>query len=105
MRAISTSKSGWPHALAGADRYDLVRGSLGLLNSSGGNYTTATQACLANDQAAANYTDSALPPPGGGFFYLVRGTSCGGAGTYDSGAASQIGGRDAEIAASASACP
>jgi hypothetical protein len=92
-------------ALAGADRYDVVRGSLTLLGSSGGNFTTATQACLANDQAGVSFLDATLPAAGDGFFYLVRGISCGGAGTYDSGAVSQVGSRDAEIAASASACP
>ena len=92
-------------ALTGADTYDLVRGSLTLLNSSGGDYTTATQACLANDLAGTSFTDATVPALGGGFFYLVRGVSCGGAGTYDSGAASQVGSRDAEINASANACP
>ena len=92
-------------ALNGADRYDLVRGSLALLGSSGGNFTTATQSCLANDQAGVSFPDATPPAVGDGFFYLVRGISCGGTGTYDSGAASQVGSRDAEIAASANACP
>jgi len=92
-------------AVGGADRYDLVRGSLTLLNSSGGNFTTALQACLVNDQAGLSFGDGTQPPAGSGFFYLVRGTSCGGAGTYDSVGGNQVGSRDAEIAASASACP
>jgi hypothetical protein len=60
---------------------------------------------VAASPLAAAIVDATLPPPGGGFWYLVRGLSCGGPGTYDSGAASQIGSRDAEIAASANACP
>ncbi|HEV8202500.1 MAG TPA: hypothetical protein VGS03_21010 [Candidatus Polarisedimenticolia bacterium] len=91
--------------VGGADRYDLVRGSLTLLNASGGNFTTAVQACLANDQVGTSFTDATQPPAGSGFFYLVRGTSCGGAGTYDSVGGNQVGSRDAEIAASANACP
>jgi hypothetical protein len=92
-------------AVAGADTYDLVRGSLDLLASSGGNFTTATQACLANDQTGVSFPDSASPAVGSGFWYLVRGTSCGGPGTYDSVGGAQVGSRDAEINAAASHCP
>jgi len=92
-------------AVAGADAYDLVRGSLSLLNSSGGNFTTSLQACLADDQAGLGFVDTALPPVGNGFWYLVRGLSCGGAGTYDSVGGNQVGSRDAEIAASPGSCP
>ena len=92
-------------AIAGADTYDLVRGSLGLLGSSGGNFTTSLQACVVNDLAATSFPDATPAPVGNGFYYLVRGASCGGAGTYDEGGGSQVGSRDAEIAASASNCP
>ena len=92
-------------AVAGADAYDLVRGSLTLLNSSGGNFTTSLQACLANDQAGVGFVDGALPQVGSGFWYLVRGVSCGGAGTYDSVGGNQVGSRDAEVAASPGSCP
>jgi len=108
--SVTVSKSGtaarvsWS-ALAGADSYDLVRGGLVLLRSSGGNFTTSTGACLANDAAATSYDDAATPPAADGYWYLVRGSSCGGPGTYDSGAPRQQGSRDDEIAASASACP
>jgi hypothetical protein len=44
-------------------------------------------------------------PAGQGFWYLVRAESCGGNASYNSGSPSQIGSRDAEIAASANACP
>jgi hypothetical protein len=92
-------------AITGADTYDLVRGSLSLLSGSGGDFTISTQACLVNDQAGVSFVDPAVPPPGSGYWYLVRGVSCGGAGTYDSGAGSQVGSRDAEINASANSCP
>ena len=92
-------------AITGADTYDLVRGSLSLLASSGGNFTTSLQACVANDQATTSVVDGAQPTVGSGFYYLVRGASCGGAGTYDTVGGNQVGSRDAEIAAAASHCP
>lgn len=92
-------------AVPAAAAYDLVRGSLGQLLGSGGDFTISTQACLANDQVATSYLDPATPPVGNGFWYLVRGLSCGGAGTYDSIGGSQIGSRDSEINASPNSCP
>ena len=62
-------------------------------------------ACLANDQAGASYVDSSVPAAANGFWYLVRGVSCGGPGTYDTIDPSQIGNRDAEINASSNRCP
>lgn len=100
----SSSRLTWS-ALAGASSYDIVRGSLGILASSHGNFTMATQACIANNLAVTTLLDNTGAPAGGGIWYLVRGSNCGGAGTYDSGALSQSGARDAEIQASAGACP
>jgi N-acetylneuraminic acid mutarotase len=92
-------------AVPAAVAYDVVRGGLNLLRSSGGNFTTATQACLANDQAATSVFDPSAPPVADGFWYLLRGLSCGGAGTYNETVGSQIGSRDSEISASANSCP
>ena len=92
-------------AVPAAAAYDVVRGGLNLLRSSGGNFTTSTQSCLANDQVATSVSDSTTPAAGDGFWYLLRGLSCGGAGTYDEGVGSQIGARDSEIGAAASRCP
>jgi hypothetical protein len=94
----------WP-AAAGATSYDVVKGSLVTLRLSGGDFTTATTSCLADDTAATTATDSDPLGPGEGVWHLVRAANCGGAGTYDSGAPQQSGSRNAEIAASASACP
>lgn len=83
--------------------YDVVRGDLGLLRSSGGDFTLATVDCVANDHGEAS---SATPDPqltGEAFWFLVR--SADAAGIYDSGASSQVGQRDVEIAASGVACP
>jgi N-acetylneuraminic acid mutarotase len=87
-----------------ADRYDLVRGDLATLRSSGGSFTTSTTACLANDTASLTLADAA-PAPSTGFWYLVRGAIGTAIGSYDDGAASQSGSRDAEIAAAATTCP
>jgi N-acetylneuraminic acid mutarotase len=85
--------------------FDLVRGALNQLRSSGGDFTSATQACLGNDQVATSYLDAVEPVGGDGFWYLVRGVSCGGAGTYNESAGSQVGSRDSEINASPNSCP
>jgi N-acetylneuraminic acid mutarotase len=92
-------------ALTSATGYDLVRGGLLLLRASGGDFAAATQACVANDTPDTTLPDAAVPAAGDGFWFLVRGTSCGGNGTYDSGAPGQAGSRDAGIDASAGACP
>jgi len=92
-------------ALAGAGAYDLVRGDLATLRATGGDFTASTLDCLAGGLGSAAYPFSANPSPGEGFWFLVRGINCAGDGSYDSGAASQIGTRDSEIAGSAGACP
>jgi len=92
--------------VSAAAAYDVVRGGLNQLRSSAGNFTTSTQACLSNDQTATSYLDTSAPPPAGdGSWYLLRGLSCGGPGTYDETAGSQSGSRDAEINASSNTCP
>lgn len=57
--------------------FDLAKGDLGLLRSSGGNFTGAT--CLLNNVTATTTTDPADPAAGGGAYYLMR---CHG-GTWD----------------------
>jgi hypothetical protein len=91
--------------ITGANGYDVVRGSLGILASSHGNFALATAACLGNDLTSTSVSDPAVPATGQGTWYLVRGENCAGPGTFDSGAASQVGSRDAEILASGHACP
>jgi hypothetical protein len=92
-------------AVPAAAAYDLVRGVANELQLSLGNFTTSTRACLANDQVAMSRIDTAQPPTGNAFWYLVRGVSCGGAGTYNETGGSQVGSRDAEINASTNSCP
>jgi glucose/arabinose dehydrogenase len=91
-------------SVAGASNYDIVRGGIQQLASSG--LTAAVQLCLGSGMAGTTHApDPTMPPIGKGFWYLVRANNCGVHGTWDSGAASQIAPRDAAINASPFACP
>ena len=87
-----------------ATGYDLMRGLSSLLSSSRGNYTNATQQCLANDQPGTAYVESDTPPPG-----RATGTSC----AHElrrprdvrRARDGLVAPRDAEINASPNACP
>jgi hypothetical protein len=94
----------WWGSVGGAAAYDVVRGSLGALRSTVGNYAdpTATQICLANDRADTYWVHNEVLASGQAAWYLVRRTP---GGTYDEGSPSQSGTRDAEIAASGNGCP
>ena len=74
------------------------------LRSTGGNFAspTVTQLCLANNRTGTDWVHTDTPPAGQGVWYLVRSQP---GGSYDSGASSQSGSRDPEIAASGNACP
>jgi hypothetical protein len=85
--------------------YDVQRGLLSTLRATGGDFTAATESCSANNLAGTSISDSTPAPTGDGFWYLSRGASCGGAGSYNDGSPSQSGGRDLEIAVSPAACP
>jgi hypothetical protein len=114
----STSGMGgvvWSWSSGGAAAFDLVHGDLQVLRSTDGDFAAALdalpggeQACLANNTSALSLTDSyGSPAPGSGTFTLLRpvSTSCPAEGTHDEGLPSQLGSRDAGIAASSSACP
>ena len=92
-------------ALSGATTYDVVQGGLFALRSTNGNFQSSTQACVANDTPGTSFATGATPSVGDGYWFLVRGSNCGGAGTYDSGATKQVGSRDAGINASGNGCP
>jgi spore coat protein A len=94
----------WWSSIPGATSFDVVRGSLNQLRASAGNFASpvVTQLCLANNQVSTFWVHTEAPAPGEGIWYLVRAVP---GGTYDSGAASQTGPRDAEIAASGNGCP
>ncbi len=94
----------WWGAVGGASGYDVVRGRLSFLHSTMGNFASpqTTTGCLTDNAAGTFLADPTTPPVGEGWWYLVRSQP---GGTYDSGAASQLGLRDAEIAASGNGCP
>jgi len=91
--------------VANATGYDVVRGLLSTLHSSGGNFTTSTIACVQDDTSQSQFTICDTPPAGDGSWYLARPNNCGGKGTYDSLAASQVAPRGSQIAPSSAACP
>ncbi len=99
-----TAVLGWG-ALPEATGYDVVRGDVGILLGTGGDFASSIQGCLANDLGESALVLSGSPAKGAGFFYLVRGINCGGPGTYDSGDPAQVGSRDAEVDASTLSCP
>ena len=88
-----------------ADWYEVVRGNLATLRSSGGDYTAAADSCAADNENSTSVLIAGDPLPGDGFWYLVRATNCRGKGTYDAVGSAQIGARDAEIVAGANDCP
>ncbi len=93
-------------SLPGASFYDLVGGKLSTLKSSGGNFTISTDRCVSGKRTTTSAPETGQAPSvGDGVWFLVRGANCKGRGTYDSGAPSQVGSRDAEIAASLRSCP
>ncbi len=85
--------------------YDVVRGNLGLLRASHGDFTTSLLACAANDSPTTQADSPDTPSGGAGFYYLVRAVRGAQSGTYDETGAGQAGPRDAKIAASSVACP
>lgn len=89
-----------PHAVS----YDVVRGRLLVLQSTGGDFGEATIYCLAEDTTATSIADPAAPPPGRVRFYLVRANTGSGSGTYDSGGETQHADRDAGIADAVNVC-
>ena len=92
-------------SVPGATAYDALRGDLGALQSSGGNFAISTAACLGNDLTVPPAMDGTSVAAGGGFWYLMRPSNCGGPGSYESGTLSQVGLRNPEIESSPAHCP
>ena len=59
--------------LAGSGAVDVIRGDLGALRSSGGQFNGTVEACLGNDLSVSTVTDATAPGPGAAKYYLVRG--------------------------------
>lgn len=89
--------------LASATAYDVVRGSLALL---GAGFATAVDTCRDDNRQGTLSFDPEAPDPGNAWFYLVRGvTNACAFGSYGTVSGGESAPRDAEIAASPSACP
>ena len=88
----------------GATQYDIVMGDLAVLRATGGDFTLATMECLDDNRTTVKQFFEPGSEPFEGAVVMVRGTNCGGNGSYDSGAISQVGLRDVEIAGSGSDC-
>jgi hypothetical protein len=86
-------------AVADCDGYDVFQGSLTDLLTSGGDFSTSTADCLAENQAGTSHRQS-LSAGTVADFFLVRAMNCGGNGTCDSGGPGQGEGRDSEITSS-----
>jgi hypothetical protein len=105
MKLIVTgSEWQWPPG-SGAVGYDIVRGNLGTLRTSHGDFSTSTELCLGDNVTSTTFTDTDVPSTGGAYWYLVRTVygSSGNADTYDVEGTGTT--RDDGIAASPQACP
>ncbi len=89
-----------------AVEYDVVRGGVGTLRSTGGDFTAATEACLVDDHPGASWPHGINPLAAQAYWYLVRAQlPTGPPLTYDTKSPGQSGSRDGEIGAAPSACP
>lgn len=89
----------------GTPGFDIIRGDLAALMSSGGDFGAATAECVFDNHPTNTFQYFGDPLVGQGFWFLVRCEGCPGTGTYDSGAPSQLEPRDAEVIASGQDCP
>jgi glucose/arabinose dehydrogenase len=102
--SVSSTQISWA-PLNGATSYDIVRGDLQTLRSTGGDFTAATQQCVANDTTGTSIPYSTNPSAGQAFWFLIRGVNCGGNGSYASSGTGQQQNPDPEINASPNSCP
>lgn len=97
---------GWSWLVAlDALRYDVVRGDLGLLRATAGDFAAATTGCAADNTSVTTLASAETPAPGEGLWYLVRGVAPQGSLTWDAPGGSQFGSRDPGIAAAPGTCP
>ena len=85
--------------------YDVVRGDLNVLLESGGDFTLATEVCLADGIQETTLDDAGVPEAGTGYWYLVRAVSDGQLFTYDSEGCHQAGSRDVGVSSASGSCP
>lgn len=92
-------------SVPGAVGYDVVRGDVATLLSSGGDFSVATEECLADDLDANALSYGVDPAAGTAMWMLVRGVSLEGPLTWQSLAGRQVGVRDDGIDAAPNTCP
>ena len=85
--------------------YDVIRGDLGALLVTAGDFAAATRTCLADDTWELFLDDAAMPPAGDGFWYLVRAADWDALGPYDTGDCHEIRSREEGIQLSGVGCP
>jgi hypothetical protein len=96
-----------------AELVDVIRGDLGALRSSAGQFAGTVETCAADDQTLSSLTDATVPGAGSGKYYLVRSAGpppyCNATASWKTGAAAERpgagGDRDADIALDPDACP
>jgi hypothetical protein len=81
--------------------YDVVRGDLGLLKRTAGDYREATESCVANDLAALSVPFTLVPGVGDGYWILLRTKG----GSYDAWDSMLAAPRDPGIDAATGSCP
>jgi hypothetical protein len=84
-----------------ATLYDVVRGDLGALRATGGDYRVATDLCMASESSALSAPSALSPPAGGAYWFLLRARG----GSYDAWDSMLAASRDAGIDAAAVSCP
>jgi len=86
--------------------FDVVSGDVGRLRESGGDYSVATRACLADDWNGNVLPDPSAPPSSGhALWYLVRHVNPFFSGSYDDDPPSLVASRDPGINAAPLSCP
>ncbi len=92
-RSGTTAVLAWT-PLAGAQLYDVARGSMSALRTTG-SFTSSANNCLLNDRMPLTVSDAQQPATGDSYWYVVRALNCTGDGTYNDG--TQVVSRDAGI--------
>ena len=88
-----------------AGDYDILRGDLIPLRSTGGSWPASNPFCLSEAGRAAVVSDLEQPAVGQAFYYLARATDCANRiGSFDITGGSQAGSRDLDLAPVAEAC-
>jgi hypothetical protein len=103
--SVTRTQLWWGNVEAATGGYDVVKGDLGPLRTTLGDYSDplVTQACIANDEDETYVDISAdKPAEGEAYWYLLRAQP---GGSFESGGIGQAGTRETEIGSSGNGCP